>query len=66
MDLPTIQAIADIVNHIGLPATLGVISLLAAYNLLPVLADWLRSKIEINKASAFTVRNGKGNPSQVP
>lgn len=63
MDLATIQAIATIVNGIGLPATIGLVILLAAYNLLPVLAEYLRSKIAVNHATAVKLN---GNSSSVP
>lgn len=58
MDIQTIQALAAIVNSVGLPATLGLIALMAAFNLLPVLAEWLRSRIKVNEATAVKIKNG--------
>lgn len=58
MDLPTLQAIATVVNQIGLPATIGVICVIAAWNLLPVLSEYLRAKIEVNRATTKKIQNG--------
>lgn len=58
MDLPTIQAIAAVVQIIGLSGTIGVVTIIAAWNLLPVLADLLRSKIAVNHATALAISNG--------
>lgn len=64
MDLSTIQAIGMLVNSIGLPATFGVIMVIAAWNLLPVLAEYMRSKISVNNATAQKITNGtRVNPT---
>ena len=58
MDIQTIQALGMLVNSIGLPATIGLIAVIAAINLIPVLAEYLRSKISVNKATANKIANG--------
>lgn len=55
MDVQTIQAIGMLVNSIGLPATVGLVAILTAWYLLPVLAEYLRAKVELNKATAAKV-----------
>lgn len=55
-DINTIQAIGTLVSSIGLPATVGVILVIAAWNLLPVLADYLRAKVALNHATIAKVR----------
>lgn len=66
MDITTIQALAAIVNSIGLPATLGLIALIAAFNLIPVLADYLRSKVVVNHAQAVSIANGHADNPKLP
>lgn len=50
MDIATIQALAAIVNAVGFVGTLGLIALVFAFNLAPVLAEYLRAKIASTKA----------------
>ena len=55
MDLVTLQAIATIVNSIGLPATIGVILVIAAWNLIPVLADYLRARSNLSHVQSKSI-----------
>lgn len=62
MDLATLQAIGVLVNQIGLSGTVGLILIIAAWNLVPVLAEYLRSKVEVNHAQAVKITNGVKPP----
>lgn len=63
LDIQTIQAIGALVNQIGLPATVGVILVIASWNLVPVLAEYLRSRIAVNHATAKQIGNGTSQKS---
>jgi hypothetical protein len=63
MDLATIQAIGAVVNGIGLPGTIGIVIILTAIQLLPVLKAYLMSKISVNTTAAASIAaNNKPPP----
>lgn len=67
MDLQTIQALGVLINQIGLPATVGVLLVIITWNLMPVVAEYLRSKIVESHAHTQSMRdvtNGSQPPSQ--
>lgn len=58
MDLITLQALAVIVQTVGVSGAFAIVIVLTAWHLLPVLADLLRSRITVNHATAQAIVSG--------